>query len=104
MPITPTEAIYSLKKGSKYLVNSKIFRIFALRMNTEEMMREINVWIDDFTPCLKDILTGEVVNTEVIRIKRKSFLSKFNRKSGWYVNWGKIVEEYEVMPWCLREQ
>lgn len=24
------------------------------------MFREINIWIDDFTPCLKDNLTGEV--------------------------------------------
>ena len=28
----------------------------------------INVWIDEFTPCLKDVLTGEIVQTEVIRI------------------------------------
>mgnify|MGYP006988879921 FL=1 len=47
------------------------------------MFGAIDVWIDDFTPCLKDNLTGEVVNTEVIRIRRKSFLSKFNRKNGW---------------------
>ena len=43
-------------------------------MDTENIIREIDVWIDDFTPCLKDNLTGEVVNTEVIRIRRKSFL------------------------------
>ena len=34
----------------------------------------VNVWIDEFTPCLKDAYTGELVQTEVIRIKRKSFL------------------------------
>ena len=78
-----------------------LFRIFATDMNTETKIHEIDVWIDDFTPCLKDNLTGEVVNTEVIRIRRKSFLSKFNRKSGWYVNWGKIVEEYEVYALVL---
>ena len=78
-----------------------LFRIFATDMNTEGKIHEIDVWIDDFTPCLKDNLTGEVVNTEVIRIRRKSFLSKFNRKSGWYVNWGKIVEEYEVYALVL---
>ena len=41
------------------------------------------------------------MNTEVIRIRRKSFLSKFNRKNGWYVNWGKLVEEYEVYALVL---
>ena len=54
-------------------------------MNEDNITGVLDVWIDDFTPCLKDNLTGEVVNTEVIRIRRKSFLSKFNRKSGWYV-------------------
>ena len=31
-------------------------------MNTAIKIRTIDVWIDDFTPCLKDNLTGEVVN------------------------------------------
>lgn len=79
----------------------RIIRNFAADMDTEDVIREIDMWIDDFTPCLKDNLTGEVVNTEVIRIRRKSFLSKFNRKNGWYVNWGKIVEEYEVYALVL---
>jgi len=70
-------------------------------MDKESKIREIDVWIDDFTPCLKDNLTGEVVNTEVIRIRRKSFLSKFNRKNGWYLNWGRIVEDYEVYALVL---
>lgn len=40
----------------------------------------INVWIDDLTPCLKDSETGDFVPTEVVRIRRKSFLAKFNKK------------------------
>lgn len=47
----------------------------------------INVYIDEFTPCLKESETGDILETEVIRIKRKSFLSKFNKKNGWYINW-----------------
>lgn len=46
----------------------------------------INVLIDEFTPCLKDSKTGELVQTEVIRIRRKSFLKKYNKKNGWYTN------------------
>ncbi len=68
-------------------------------MDDDGKIRELDVRIDDLTPCLKDNLTGEVVNTEVIRIRRKSFLSKFNRKSGWYVNWGKIVEDNDYMSY-----
>lgn len=70
-------------------------------METKTNIGTIGIWIDDFTPCLKDTLTGEVLNTEVIRIRRKSFLNKFNRKNGWYVNWGKIVEDCEVYALVL---
>lgn len=54
----------------------------------------INVWIDELTPCLKDTQTGEIVQTEVIRIVRKSFLKKYNEKNGWYVNWAELLEHY----------
>lgn len=56
----------------------------------------INVIIDELTPCLKDNNTGELVQTEVIRIKRKSFLRKYNKKNGWYVSWDTLTDENEV--------
>ena len=43
--------------------------------------------IDEMIPCLKNVSTGEIFDTEVVRIRRKSFLEKFNSKTGWYVNW-----------------
>ncbi len=48
------------------------------------------------TPCLKDKKTGELVDTEVIRIKRASFLRKYNKKNGWYVNWNELLKENEI--------
>lgn len=42
----------------------------------------ITVEIDELTPCLKDAQTGDIVETEIIRIRRKSFLQKFNSKTG----------------------
>lgn len=56
----------------------------------------INVYIDEFTPCLKDKKTGELVQTEVIRIKRKSFLRKYNKQNGWYTNWATLADENEI--------
>ena len=61
----------------------------------------INVLIDEMTPCLKDSKTGEIVQTEVIRIKRKSFLKKYNKKNGWYTNWEKLTEESEIYALVL---
>lgn len=56
----------------------------------------INVVIDELTPCLKDSLTGDILQTEVVRIKRKSFLRKFNKKTGWYANWDELASENEI--------
>ena len=47
----------------------------------------INVWIDEITPCLQDAKTGEFLPTEVIQVVRKSFLSKYNKDNGWYIEW-----------------
>ena len=44
----------------------------------------------------KDARTGELVQTEVIRIKRKSFLKKYNKKNGWYTNWESLADENEI--------
>ena len=37
--------------------------------------------IDEFSPCLKEVTTGEIYDTEVVKIRRKSFLAKFNKKT-----------------------
>lgn len=62
----------------------------------------INVYIDELTPCLKNSLTGELVETEVIQICRKSFLSKFNKKNGWYVNWSTLLSDNDVYALVLK--
>ena len=62
----------------------------------------ITFQIDEFAPCLKEVSTGEIYETEVVRVKRKSFLSKFNKKTGWYVNWGKFPEGTEVYALVLK--
>lgn len=58
--------------------------------------------IDELLPCLRKVGTGEIFDTEVVRLKRKSFLSKFNRKTGWYVNWSKFDDTVEVYALVLK--
>ena len=60
--------------------------------------------IDELTPCLTDALTGETFQTEVVELKRKSFLSKFNPETGWYVDWGAFPVGSGCLPLSLREQ
>ncbi len=62
----------------------------------------ICITIDELTPCLKDSVTGEVIETEVIQIQRKSFLSKFNEKNGWYVNWQTLSDSNEIYALVIK--
>ena len=62
----------------------------------------ITVWIDEFTPCLKDALTGDIIETEVVQITRKSYLSKYNRRTQWYVNWAELLAEHEVYALVIK--
>lgn len=56
----------------------------------------ITVWIDELTNCLKDASNGEIVQTEVIQIKRASFLRKYNKKTGWFTNWEELLSKHEI--------
>lgn len=46
--------------------------------------------------------TGEIFETEVVHLKRKSFLSKFNKRTGWYINWSKFPDIVEIYALVLK--
>lgn len=62
----------------------------------------ITLTIDEIIPCLRNVETGEIYETEVIQLTRKSFLSKFNRNTGWYVNWSKFDSTTEIYALVLK--
>lgn len=62
----------------------------------------ICVEIDELTPCLNDVETGDIIETEVIRLRRKSFLKKFNKKNGWFISWEKLVDENEIYALVIK--
>lgn len=62
----------------------------------------ITFYIDELAPCLKSVETGDLYDTESVQIKRKSILSKYNRSSGWYVNWSKFDSETEIYALVLK--
>lgn len=63
----------------------------------------ICVIIDELTPCLKNTSTGEILKTKVFRITQKNMLKNYNSKTGWYVNWGKLLATNEVYALALQE-
>ena len=62
----------------------------------------ICIGIDELTQCLKDTLTGDILETEVVRIKRESFLQKFNVKTGWYINWASLAKDNEIYALVIK--
>lgn len=62
----------------------------------------ITFYVDELLPCLKENETGEIYETEVLRLKRKSFLSKFNDRTGWFINWSKLPDDTEVYALVLK--
>ena len=58
--------------------------------------------IDELTECLKDSITGESLETEVIELKRKTLLSRFNSRNGWYINWGGFPNGVRVFALVLK--
>lgn len=63
----------------------------------------ICVEIDEYVPCLIDSISGEICPTEVIRIQKRQTLKGYNKKTGWYVNWSKLLRENEVYALVIRE-
>ncbi len=58
--------------------------------------------IDELVPCLKNVETGEIIETEVIKIVRKSVLSKYNKRTGWYVNWAELSNDAEIYALVIK--
>ena len=63
----------------------------------------LDVWIDELVPCLKDTTTGEVKNTVVFRIESRTYLRKFNQRTGWAINWSKVPKDVEVYALALQD-
>lgn len=62
----------------------------------------IVVDIDTLTPCLIEVKTGKIVETEVIRISNKGLLKGYNKKTGWYTSWSSLVKNHEVYALVIK--
>lgn len=58
--------------------------------------------VDELVPCLKEVSTGDIYETEIIKLKRKSILQKFNKKTGWYVDWSQFEDSVEIYALVLK--
>ena len=63
----------------------------------------LDIWVDEIVPCLKDTETGELKETVVFKVETRSFLKDYNKKNGWHINWYDIAKNEEVYVLALKE-
>ena len=61
----------------------------------------LDIWIDDIVPCLRDTVTGDLMNTVVFKIESRSYLKKFKKNDGWHINWENVPKDVEVYALAL---
>lgn len=64
----------------------------------------MDIEIDEFTPCLRDTKTGEIIKTEVAQITDKSLLNDYSEKTGWNVDWAKTPKDVDVYALHIQGQ
>lgn len=83
------------KNGISFLQN-QYNSVISTHLKKQEKNVMIYAEIDEMTPCLRNNLTGELVDTEVVKITKKSILKSYNTTTGWYVNWSDLLDTYEI--------
>lgn len=66
-------------------------------------MGNIDIWIDELDPCLRNTETGELAETAVFRVESRSYLKKFSKKNGWHINWSELPKNSDVYALVLKE-
>lgn len=57
----------------------------------------INIEIDEIVPCLRDLKTGEYVDTTANVIVDRKVLKGFNKRTGWYINWQQVPRDCTIV-------
>ena len=75
-----------------------------IRKNNKKEVNEgcLDIWIDEFSPCLIDSRTGEIKETIAYKITDRKELVKFKEKNGWHINWNEIPMNVEVYALALK--
>lgn len=64
----------------------------------------INIEIDELVPCLRDMRTGELVDTTIGVVANRSDLKGYNKNTGWYINWQRIPDDYSILALRVKGQ
>lgn len=64
---------------------------------------QVDIWVDDVVPCLKNNETGELKDTVVVRIECTSHLREFREDNGWKINWAQLPQGIDVYALLLKE-
>lgn len=57
----------------------------------------INIDVDELVPCIRDLKTGEFVDTTLGVVVDRTKLKGYNSKTGWYINWQKVPKDCTIL-------
>lgn len=87
-----------IQPTSQYNDEEMIYRL-AVYSNTllpTSLIGQINIEIDELVACLRDTLSNKEEPTVVFKIESRSFLSKYNKQTGWHINWSKLPSDVDI--------
>ena len=90
--------------GAAVVGAAKAAKTTGKALKNQEESGIINVEIDDFTPCLVDSKTGEVLDTVVGEITDRNILNQYNENNGWFINWDEVPEECTVCALKIKDR
>ena len=64
-------------------------------LTKDETCDTLDVEIDELVPCLRNLSTGKLVDTEVDEVPRKA-LKEYAKKDGWGADWSKRPKDEKV--------
>ena len=64
-------------------------------LTKDETCDTLDVEIDELVPCLRNLSTGQLVDTEVDEVPRKA-LKEYTKKDGWGADWSKRPKDEKV--------
>lgn len=101
---TPKERINSLRRmhyeQNKDVINAQKRLAYLATSNKNHGI--IYMEIDELVPCLRDVKTGQLVDTTVSRVYNRSELKGYNKKNGWYVDWSRTPKDVEIYKVCVK--
>lgn len=76
--------------------------LYTTSLVDKSKIGSVDIDIDEIVPCLKNVETGEIIDTAVIKIESHSYLKNFQKNNGWHIDWDKCPYDVEIYALIIK--